>query len=265
VVGVRKDMVRVRRHGCGRHAPGRPLPLSQPKTFGVYEPKTIEICEGEQIRITGSGLTADQHRLTNGSKYTVDSIAPDGKLVLNNGWRIGREFPHLSHRWVLTPHAAQGMTADWVFACQTRELSAKATDDVQFHVATTRGREGLKTYTDDFEWLKDSVTQTTERMMATELLAAHPTERTPAHDERLCALEKDELAVQPEVDEASGPACDLEPAAKIVAPEPEKVAAGNAASLSSELFGTQAESEGASLREMVKTIEAPAEELELEL
>jgi hypothetical protein len=59
---------------------------------------------------------------------------------------------------------------DWVFAFQTAELSSNATNRTQFHVATSRGREGMKAYTDSFEWLQDSVEQERERPMATEIL-----------------------------------------------------------------------------------------------
>jgi hypothetical protein len=37
---------------------------------------------------------------------------------------------------------------DWVFVAQTAQLSSCASDLRQFHVATSRGREGLKVYTD---------------------------------------------------------------------------------------------------------------------
>jgi hypothetical protein len=85
-----------------------------------------------------------------------------------------------------------------VFACQTQELSDAATDAVQYHVATTRGRKGVKSYVDNFEWLKDRVTELPKRMMATELLETY---RSTAQDEMLSKLERREHAPQPEVEE----------------------------------------------------------------
>jgi conjugative relaxase-like TrwC/TraI family protein len=170
VIDARDGVVRVRSCENTFHPRIKPLPLSQPEAFGVYERATLEICSGESIRVTGNGRTADRHRLYNGTLHTVDYIAPDGALVLENGWRIGKEFQHLSHGYVLTSHASQGKTVDWVFAFQTAELSSNATNRTQFHVATSRGREGMKAYTDSFEWLQDSVEQERERPMATEIL-----------------------------------------------------------------------------------------------
>jgi len=170
VIGKSDEGVRVRSHANTLNPRIKSLPLSQPEAFGVYERKTIELCEGDELLITGNGYTADKHRLNNGSQHQIDHITHDGNLVLENGWQVGKEFPHLAHGWVLTSYAAQGKTVDWVFACQTQELSAMATNRDQYHVATTRGRKGMITYTDNFEWLKDKVSERPERMMATDLM-----------------------------------------------------------------------------------------------
>jgi conjugative relaxase-like TrwC/TraI family protein len=188
IIGVREDSVRVRSHSGTYHPRIKELPLAQPETFSVYERDQIEVCAGDSLRMTGNGYTADDHRLNNGTVHRVDYIAHDGQLVLENGWHIDREFPHFAHGYVLTSYAAQGKTVDWVFACQTRQLSEAATNREQYHVATTRGREGMITYTDDFEWLKDSVSQSPECLMATELMECSA-EKTVAQDARLCRME----------------------------------------------------------------------------
>jgi hypothetical protein len=195
VIGVRDDVVRVRSHANTFHPRIKALPLSQPETFEVYERKTIELCEGDKLLITGNGYTTDNHRLNNKTQHQVDHISRDGNLVLENGWEIGKDFQHLSHGWVLTSYAAQGKTVDWVLACQTQELSSMATNRDQYHVATTRGREGMISYTDNFEWLKDAVVKRPERLMATELMNAPVQEPAlTARDKRLAELEKVEAS-----------------------------------------------------------------------
>jgi conjugative relaxase-like TrwC/TraI family protein len=170
VIGVRDGMVRVR---CkdGLNSGIKALPLGEPEKFGIYERDTIEVCEGDRIRVTGNGRTADRHRLNNGNIHTVDYISHDGKIVLENGWRLDRDFKHLDYGYALTSHAAQGKTVDWVFVAQTAELSSYASDMNQFHVATTRGREGLKLYTTSIDVLKENVSRVRERPMATEIMA----------------------------------------------------------------------------------------------
>ena len=109
VIGVSDDLVRVRSHGNSVKTQIKALPLSQPTTFDVYEHKTLEFCEGDKIRITGNGYTADDHRLYNGIQYEIDCIAHDGRIVLDNGWRIAPTFQHIAYGHVLTPYAAQRM------------------------------------------------------------------------------------------------------------------------------------------------------------
>ncbi|MGD0816185.1 MAG: MobF family relaxase [Verrucomicrobiota bacterium] len=169
VIGVREGIVRVR---CkdGYNSNIRALPLSEPETFSVYERAKMEICEGDRLRITGNGRTADKHPLNNKSVYTVDYFDHDGRIVLENGWKIDRDFKHLDYGYTLTSHAAQGKTVDWVFVAQSAQLSSCASDLKQFYVSTSRGRKGVKLYVDDLELLEENVSRRRERPMATEML-----------------------------------------------------------------------------------------------
>lgn len=157
----------------------RALPLSEPETFSVYERDKLEICEGDRIRITGNGKSTNGHRLTNGKIHRVDYISHDGLIVLENGWKLERDFKHVDYGYCLTSHAAQGKTVDCVFVAQTAQLSSCASDLRQFYVSTSRGREGVKIYTDDIELLKENVSQVRERPMATEILRKHEAEAAP--------------------------------------------------------------------------------------
>ena len=58
--------------------------------FEVYEPSTLALAEGDRIRITHNGQSADGHRLDNGALYTVDGFTREGDLRLSNGWIIAR-------------------------------------------------------------------------------------------------------------------------------------------------------------------------------
>jgi len=153
------------------------LPLADADRFNVYQRETIEICEGERLRITCNGRTKDGHRLSTGNWFTVDHIAPDGRLVLKNGWRLDPSFKHLDYGYTPTSHAAQGKTVDRVFLAQSPELSAGASDLIQFLVSISRGSKGLKVYTTDIELLREIVCEVRERLMATELLYGESEEK----------------------------------------------------------------------------------------
>ena len=66
------------------------LPRGQAARFEVYEPATLALAEGDRIRITHNGQSADGHRLDNGALYTVDGFTRQGDLRLSNGWIIAR-------------------------------------------------------------------------------------------------------------------------------------------------------------------------------
>jgi hypothetical protein len=215
-------MVRVR---CkdGYNMNIRALPLSEPDSFAVYERAKMEICEGEKLRITGNGRTADRHPLINKSIYTVDYISHDGRIVLENGWKLDRDFKHLDYGYTLTSHAAQGKTVDWVFVAQSAQLSFCASDLRQFYVSMTRGRKGSKLYGDDLELVEEIVSRRRERPMATEILQETDAERAA----EFCPENSE--AVEMKISECLGKAeageLEMEAAAeleRIVVAEPEK-------------------------------------------
>jgi hypothetical protein len=136
VIGVSDGLVRVRSKGRMKDAI-RALPLGKAERFGVYQPETIEICEGEKIRVTCNGRNADGHRLVNGKEYKVDHITHDGQIVLENGQKVDKSFKHLGFGYCPTSHGIQGKTVDRVIVVQSAMLTA-ATDANQFYVWMTR-------------------------------------------------------------------------------------------------------------------------------
>jgi len=71
---------------------------------------------GDRVRITAGGKTKDgNHRLSNGSLMTVAGFTKRGDIIVDHGWVIDRHFGHLSHGYVVTSHASQGVTVDKVF------------------------------------------------------------------------------------------------------------------------------------------------------
>ena len=106
---------------------------------------------------------------------------------MENGYQLDRSFKHLDYGYAMTSHAAQGKTVDVVLVAQSAQLSSAASDAKQFYVSTTRGREGLKLYTDSIELLKENVSRKRERPMATEILQdqAEAAEKREAKQVRL--------------------------------------------------------------------------------
>lgn len=214
VVRVSNDTVKVQ-NSKGQN---KVLPLDYPDAFSVHEKETIEICEGELIRITGNGRTADRHRLYTGSDYKMDHITHDGVIVLDNGWRLDENFKHFEYGYTATSHAAQGRTFDRIFIAQS-EMSRGASDMKQFLVSLSRGSKGVKIYTHDIDALRDYVSRERESLMASELFRSEPeleSRELADASTRLGTLEKlpmeiasDEVAGMPEYSSAALGAIEL--------------------------------------------------------
>jgi hypothetical protein len=178
VIGKSGGMVRVRSDD-GYHTKIKALPLGAAEAFSVHERDTIEICEGDLLRITANGRSEDRHRLNNGSVYAVDYISHDGKIVLENGYRLNRGSKHLAYGYTLTSHAAQGKTVDRVLIAHSPELSSGASDLTHLLVSLSRGTKEPKLYTTDLEILREDVSRVRERLMATELLYGESEAKSP--------------------------------------------------------------------------------------
>lgn len=139
--------------------------------FAVYRPGVIALAEGDRVRITANGKTADGfHRVDNGAGYTVDKVADDGQVTLNNGWVLPADFGHLTHGYVTTSHASQGKTVDRVLIAMGHE-SRPAINGEQFYVSVSRGRERATIYSDlSPSALREAIQRQDTRKSATELM-----------------------------------------------------------------------------------------------
>ncbi len=149
---------------------GQPLPLVYADRFTAFRTKALALAEGDLVRITHNGFTMDKrHRLDNGALYRVQKFDAQGNILLYNGWKVSKDFGHLAYCYVVTSHAAQGKTVDRVFIGQSSR-SLPATSKEQFYVSCSRARESSTIYCDDKQTLKEAVTQSDDRMSATELV-----------------------------------------------------------------------------------------------
>jgi conjugative relaxase-like TrwC/TraI family protein len=148
------------------------LPLQQADRFTVFRSEALQLSSGDMIRVTHNGKTKNgKHRLNNGSIYKVKDFTKRGDIRLTNGWTIDKAFGHLTHGYAVTSQAAQGKTVDRVFV-GISSASFPAASREGFYVAASRGREFARFYCDQKEQLLEAVSQSDDRMSATEFLAA---------------------------------------------------------------------------------------------
>ncbi len=152
------------------------LPLNHADRFQVYRESKLSLAVGDIVRIAQNGFDRNGHRLTNGTRHTVEGFTPEGHIRLEGGQLIDRDFGHLDHGYCLTSHAAQGKTVDHVLIAESAVSFAAAGPD-QFYVSASRGREGITVYTDDKEALRDAVARSPLALSVADLVKREDEER----------------------------------------------------------------------------------------
>ncbi len=167
VIGVDADKLRVRKPGRKKETH---LTRKQADCFGVSRKEQLPVAAGEQLLVQGN---RKNDGLFNGQIVTVQAVRPDGGIVLTDKRVIKPDFRAFTHGYCVTSHAAQGRTVDHVYVAVDSQTQQAANLN-QFYVSTSRGREKVKIYTDDLEFLREAVTKPGARLSATELLeSAH--------------------------------------------------------------------------------------------
>ncbi len=144
-------------------------PVGQAEWFEVYRPQALSLGLGERIRLTAGGQTkVGNHRLNNGSIFTIEGFTKRGDIIVDHGWVIDRDFGHLTHGYVVTSHASQGATVDKVFIGLSSD-SFPATNERTSYVAFTRGKEKAVVFTDDRDGLLKAMSKPDDPLSATDL------------------------------------------------------------------------------------------------
>ncbi len=156
-------------------------PTALANRFELYRPVQLSLAVGDRVRVTAGGKTRDgKHRLSNGSLFTVQGFNRRGDIIVDHGWVIDRDFGHLTHGYVVTSHASQGVTVNKVFVGISEE-SLPATGQRTAYVALTRGKEQVQVFTDDKEALLKAICRPDDPLSATTLAAnseRKPTQRS---------------------------------------------------------------------------------------
>ena len=150
----------------------RLLPLERAGDFEVYEPKKMELTNGDIIHVTRNALVGS-NRLDNGTSLTVQGFTRTGDIKVKRSPNakemvLPKDFGNINHAYVLTSYAAQGKTVDNVYIVQP-SATFPATNMKQFYVSVSRGRDSVSIYTDSKEELLEHVQISGERLSATEL------------------------------------------------------------------------------------------------
>jgi len=149
------------------------LPVEQSERFEVYRSREIALAKGDRIRITKNGEAKAKGqkkgtRLNNGDIFTVEGFTKEGDIRLEKGKLLPKDWGHMSLGYVDTSYGSQGKTADRAFIAAGSE-SVPATNQKQWYVSASRGREMAKLYVEDKQEVRDAIARGGERLSAVEL------------------------------------------------------------------------------------------------
>jgi conjugative relaxase-like TrwC/TraI family protein len=140
--------------------------------FNIYTQDFIRVSENEKLQITQNGFDQNGKPLINGQNLKVTGFTENGQILAENKdqeYLLPADFQDFKHGYYSTSHSSQGKTADYVLLAQSSD-SMTASSQKQLYVSASRGRKGIKIYTDNKEELKENTADPKHRISALELL-----------------------------------------------------------------------------------------------
>ena len=142
----------------------RPVPFKDLERITVCQPKEISLSSGERLQLKANGKCQDGSKIANGELVTVKQIHADGRIALNDGRTLPKNYRQFVRGYAVTSYAAQGKTVDYVLFSDS--AVAAATNEQQWYVTISRGRRGVKIFTADKIQLRQNIAHSGDRPLA---------------------------------------------------------------------------------------------------
>ncbi len=152
------------------------LPIAKSDRFQLYSADKMALAAGDKIRITNNGFAKTGQRLDNGTMHTVQRVHPGGEIELKNKAVLAPGYGHLTHGYYVTSYNSQSKTVDWTLLAQS-SMSINAGSREQMNVSLSRGREGVRIYTDDKVKLRERAARSSARDSALDLVGPQQTKK----------------------------------------------------------------------------------------
>lgn len=166
------------------------LPTKHVDHFSVFEKKELKLAKGDLIRLTANSKSLCGKRLNNGKTYRIKNLKKK-EIILDNGYRLSRDFGHLDYGYVTTSHSSQGSSVDKVLVLMNENVKP-VLNQASTLVALSRGKKQALVFTDDkeslHEWAKRSsirqsatefIDKNLKELMKKEMIPAHPYDLDP--------------------------------------------------------------------------------------
>jgi len=145
----------------------RPVPFKDLERITVCQPKELSLSTGERLQLKANGKCQDGSKLANGELVTVKQIHADGRIALDDGRVLAKNYRQFVRGYAVTSYAAQGKTVDYVLFSDS--AVAAATNEQQWYVTISRGRRGVKIFTADKIQLRQNIAHSGDRPLALDM------------------------------------------------------------------------------------------------
>jgi conjugative relaxase-like TrwC/TraI family protein len=163
VLAVHPDRLTVRHGRSGKAS----ITRKQLACFEVAKAVPLPVAKDDRLLIQGNHKAA---HLVNGQVVTVESVARDGSIRLDNGHTIPPDFRLFTHAHAVTSQTAQGRTVDHVYVVMNQ--FSEAANEKALYVSASRGRERVKLFCDSEDTPWRAIERPGTRLSATEMLEA---------------------------------------------------------------------------------------------
>ena len=145
----------------------RPVLFKELDKITVCQPKELSLSTGDRLQLKANAQSQDGRRLANGELVTVKQIHADGRIALNDGRMLPKDYRQFLRGYAVTSYAAQGKTVDYVLFSDSAVKAA--TNEQQWYVTISRGRKGVKIFTADKIQLRQNITHSGHRTLAMDM------------------------------------------------------------------------------------------------
>ncbi|MGO9585788.1 MAG: AAA family ATPase [Limisphaerales bacterium] len=148
----------------------RPVPFKELDKITVCQPKELTLSTGDRLQLKTNAQSQNGRRLANGELVTVGEIHQDGRIALNDGRVLPKNYRQFVRGYAVTSYAAQGKTVDYVLFSDSAVKAA--TNEQQWYVTISRGRRGVKIFTADKIQLRQNITHSGHRTLALDMTSS---------------------------------------------------------------------------------------------
>jgi conjugative relaxase-like TrwC/TraI family protein len=145
----------------------RTVPFRFVDRLTVCQPRELALVAGDRVQLKANGRTRKGQRLANGELVIVKKVGADGRITLNDGRVLDRNYRQFVRGFAITSYASQGKTVDHVLFSDSAIKAA--TNQQQWYVTISRGRKGITIFTSDKAQLAENIQRSGDRPLALDM------------------------------------------------------------------------------------------------